>query len=174
MGNKDQEITTIDSLTAAFPELVQKVQESAVEAAKGKLEADAKKAEQERILELIGIQFNEDQSGKLKSVIESGVSAEQFKAIKSLNPKADAGDQETDEERQARQKALDAIAGAGAEDPGAGDGGAGKKDYMVLVEEYMAAHNVPRLKAMQAVNRSHPKEREEFINKQNPHLAKTG
>lgn len=174
MAEKKNEITTIDSLTAAFPELVQEVQEQAVDAAKGKLESDARKAEQDRVLELISIQFDGDQAEKLKSVIESGVSADQFRAIKGLETESNAGDSESDEEKKAREKALAAIEGAGAENPGAGEGETGKKDYMELVENYMAEKNVPRLKAMQAINRSHPKEREEFIKKQNPHLAKTG
>lgn len=172
-GEKNPKIETIDALTAAFPELVQQIQDRSVEAAKPKTESNARKAEQDRILSLIEIQFDEEQSTKLKSVIESGVSAEQFKAITDLSGKSKSGsDGESDEEKAAREKALKALENSGADNPGAGDDGVGKKDYMTLVEEYMTTHNVPRLKAMQAINRSHPKEREQYIKDQNPHLRK--
>jgi len=173
MDKGKQEIKSIDSLTAAFPELVQQIQDSAVNSAKAKIEGEAKKAEQGRILELIQIQFDGDQAAKLKSVIEAGVSPEQFRAIKDLDPKSTA-DGESAEDKELKQKMLDAITKAGAENPGSGGQDTGQKDYMVLVEEFMAANNVPRLKAMQVINRTHPKAREEFIRKHNPHMAKTG
>jgi len=169
----ENKIETIDQLTAAFPELINQVQDKAVEAARGKIENDSAMAERGRVLEIISVQFDEEQAAKLKSVIESGVSAEQFKAIKDLEPKAKAGG-ESDEDAEFKDKMLKNLEGSGAGDPGAGDAGEAPKDYMVLVEEYMAQYSIPRLAAMTRVNQDHPKAREEFIKKNNPKMANAG
>jgi signal peptide peptidase SppA len=167
----EQKIETVDQLTMAFPDLVNQIQDDAVKAATGQIKSDAIKAEQDRILELVGIQFDDDQAQSLKKVIESGVTVEQFEAVKKASNEPKAVDEEDEE---LKKKLLEGLESSGAGDPGAGDAGSGSKDYMTLVDEYMTAHNCPRLKAMQEVNRAHPKAREDYISKNNPQMANAG
>ena len=159
---KDPKIESVEMLTAAFPDLVLKVEELAIESSKDKFKAEGVAEERGRIVKLAGIQFDEEQAKNFKTIIDEGVTPAQLEAIKALNPKPAAEDDE-DEKKAAL---LKAIQDAGPDNPGS-DGDQADKDYMVMVEEYQAAHKCQKFDAMRAINRSHPKARETYIRRVN-------
>lgn len=118
---KEGKSMNLDELKSAHPELVEKlVQEGAAS-----VDVSAAVAgEKDRIMALAGVQF--DDGGKFLALVESGVSADQFKAIKEMSaPAVDPG-ADTDTEKAAM---LAMISGAGAADPGAAGAGTGPVDF---------------------------------------------
>jgi signal peptide peptidase SppA len=160
---RETKIDSVEMLTAAFPDLVLKLQEQAVESSREKIKADGVAEERSRIVQLAGIQFDEQQAKNFQTIIEEGVTPAQLKAIKSLNPPAAV---EEDDEDLKKDEMLKAIQEAGPENPGP-DGGEGEKDYMVMVEEYQLANSCTKFDAMRAINRIHPQAREDFIRRVN-------
>jgi signal peptide peptidase SppA len=166
---KKMEITNVDQLTEAFPDLVLQIQDSAKNKAKTEAEAATKAAEHKNIIKLIEIQFGAEAAEKFKVIIDSGMTAEQFEAAKSLTPDpepVDPPDPEDAAEADAQAAALEAIQDAGAANPGP-DTPAGEKDYMTVVREYMAEHNVGIFEAQRAVDKLDPELRKKFIHRAN-------
>ena len=58
---------------------------------------------------------------------------------------------------------MAAIQAAGAQNPGAGEGDGGDKDFMAIVEETMVAKKIGKVAAMQVVAKSHPKLHQQYI-----------
>lgn len=163
MEKKENKIETVDVLTAAFPELIMEAQDKAVEAVREKTRQEGITGERDRIIELVDIQFGKEQAAGLKKVIEEGVTPSQLKAIKALSPepkKEDAEDLEKD-------KMLKAIQNAGADNPGADGDQVDEKDFMVMVDEYQAAHKCRKIDAIAAVSAQHPKAHDAYIEKAN-------
>jgi len=168
---------TIEELRAEYPDLVKQIEEKA----KAGVDLDtpvseARETERQRILGLADVQFGEEKGGKFRAVVDSGVSVEQFKAIQEINFShgSQSGDAEPEGEAKGVEKAkgdmLDAIKGAGAENPGfdgndqgsTGDGG-----YMEAVERYQAEHKCSKFEAMRQVNLKNPDLRQKYIRKVN-------
>lgn len=120
------QIDSVKELKSAFPDLTVKLIQEGVDSVDVRAAVDmAVKAETERILGLAGIQF--DDGGKFKALVESGVSVDQFKAVKDLQPKK-SEDQETDPKAA---EMLDELKKANAQDPGqGGDAGDTPKDFI--------------------------------------------
>ena len=162
------EIQTVEQLIEAFPNLVNQIQETAAKKAKSEAEAETKKAEHENILKLIEIQFGKDEAGQFKTLLKTGVTAEQFQAVKNLNPEPDASDDSDDDsDDDAQKKALEAIQNAGADNPGPDAKNDSEKDYMTLCREYMAEHKVSMFEAQRAIDKLNPELREKFIKRAN-------
>jgi signal peptide peptidase SppA len=164
------EIQTVEQLIEAFPELVNQIQETAAKKAKSEAEAETKKAEHENILKLIEIQFGKDEAGQFKTLLKTGLTAEQFQAVKNLNPEPepepdDDGDDDGDDDAQTA--ALKAIQDAGADNPGPDSQSDSEKDYMTLCREYMAEHKVSMFEAQRAIDKTDPELRKKFIKRAN-------
>ncbi len=161
---------TLAELVAAYPEFAAELRAEGVRSVD--LAAASKTAvasERDRILGLAAIQFGEA-GGKFKTIVESGVTTEQLTAIRALNPEQPAAqaDQAAGKEQQTKEQLLAALAQSGAPQVGADSTThQGGKDYMTLVEEYMAANKCSKLVAMQAVTAAHPDVHREFIKKAN-------
>jgi len=81
-------IETVEQLKEAFPELAEKlIKEGAESIDIEQAATDAAQTEQTRILGLVDIQFGADAGEIFKSIVDSGVSVEQFDAINAANPK---------------------------------------------------------------------------------------
>ena len=101
---------------------------------------------------LVNIHFGEEVGEKFKALVDSGLDAEQYKAVKALEPekKPDA-----DAEAEAQAAALKAIEDAGPDNPGSGDS-TKTKDFLALVAEYRAAHKCGVVDAQKAVMSQYP------------------
>lgn len=133
---------------------------SGIEKAAKENQDTAKTEERDRILGLVNIQFGEDEGKKFKAVVETGVTVDQFAAIRKTQPKQISTD--------TQNQMLEAIHRAGAEDVGhdSHQAGAGK-DFLTQVEEHAALHKCTRTIAMQAVMRKDPKAHEAYLNSVN-------
>jgi signal peptide peptidase SppA len=164
-------ITTIIQLAAAYPELVAQMQQAAREEGVKSVDVvgagnDAAGKERTRILGLAAIQFGVEASDKLKAVVVSGVTVEQFQAITALNPPAKEIKTKGDE---TREKLLSALEQSGAVNPGAGGGDntTGGKDFIQMVEAYRFEHKCTKAVAMQAIRAQHPEAHEAWLKKAN-------
>lgn len=110
---------------------------------------EAKIQEKDRNLGLAEIQFGEEAGKTFKAVVETGVSEEQFAAIRKTQPKRASTDRQ--------DQMLEAIHQAGAEDVGQGAQQTGTgKDFMTQVDEHVALHKCSKTVAMQAVIQKDP------------------
>lgn len=127
-----------------------------IEKASGENQGTAKTQEKDRILGLVNIQFGEDAGEKFKAVVETGVTVDQFAAIRKTQP-AQAS---TDTQAQM----LAAIHKTGAEDAGQGGQHAGAgKDFLVQVDEHVALHKCSKTVAMQEVIKKDPAAHEAYL-----------
>lgn len=162
-----KDITTIEQLAAAYPELVTAIREQAVADVdlKAPVEAAAQ-AERTRILGLMETVFGAKARDEFTSIVNTGVTVEQLQAIRRATPEP----QGKEEALVATEKGkmLNAITAAGAGPVGAGDGKESEqKEYMVLVNEYIAANKCSMTAALQAVTKAHPDKHREYIKKAN-------
>ena len=169
MDSMKPEIKTIEDLRALAPALLQEAENKAMEIGAstvdlGPVKAEAADAERGRVMGLAKVHFGEEGGAKFEALVASGMSVEQYQAAVAAIGKPE-------EKKTAQADALAALKDSGAENPGAGNEPAGGKDYMALVDEYRAQKKVTKTEAMIAVNKSHPKARQDYINKNNPGLA---
>jgi capsid assembly protease len=163
-------ITTIEALTTAYPELTAAIREQA--AATVDLAGPRKEAaetERTRILGICNAHFGPEAGGKIAAIVQTGVTIEQYTAIKATEPVPVAG---VTAEDKKKAELLAAINSAGAGNPGAGGGGNEPlKDYMTMVQEYQAVNKCTMSAAMQAVTAAHPDKHREYIMKANERKA---
>lgn len=173
MDSMKPEIKNYEDLKAAAPEILKAAEDTAradgvksVDVEKAKKEAAS--AQQVQVVGMAEIHFGAEEGAKFKALIDSGISVEQYKATVAAigTPKPDKSAEEA-----ARLAALEALKNSGAQNPGAGNPPDGGKGYMALVDEYRAMHKCSKTDAMMAVNISHPKARQEYIEKNNPGLT---
>lgn len=117
----DAKIDSIKELKAAFPDLTAKLVQEGVDSVD--IET-AVKAETDRILGLAAVQFSEN-GDKFKALTESGVSVDQLKAIKAMEPETpeESGTPEEPETDPKAAEMLRELKKANAQDPGQGEGG---------------------------------------------------
>jgi hypothetical protein len=171
----EMKIETYEQLKAAAPEILKAAEDTA--RADGAKSVDVDKAKKEAadgagalIIGLAKIHLGEEIGAKFEALVASGVSVDQYKAMKSAIGDPPAAPAAATEE-VARLAALEALKTSGAQNPGAGNPAEGGKGYMVLVDEYRAQHKCSKTDAMMAVNRLNPQARQDFINKNNPGLT---
>jgi hypothetical protein len=158
--DQTMEIKTSEELAEAFPSLVLDIQGSTRRSVEeeGKLEI---KSERDRIVDLVKIQFGADQGESFGKLVHSDITPEIFKATKDL---VGAKDDEPTAADVAKQKILDELKAAGAENPGAdGNGNEPEKDYMTICNEYKLENKCSLLDAMRAVDKMKPDLRVSYI-----------
>lgn len=157
----DVQISTVEQLAAAFPDLAEALRvegENRVDT--GKIKTEAAAAESGRVMGLVKIQFGAEAGEKFQAVVNTGVTVEQFDAIRGAAPA-----ESTQASTLAEDKAeiLAALNNSGPENPGAGDPPGGKKDFMTLVHEHKAIANCTTTEAMQAVTKAYPEARGAYL-----------
>lgn len=156
-------IDTVEQLSAAYPDLVEDIRQKAiagVDITGARTEASGE--ENKRILGLVEAHFGEDAGGKFRALVDTGVSVQQLKAIKDIEPAA--GESAVSAEEQKQAEMLEAIHKAGAPNPGAGDPpNTGDKDFMSLVAEHQQLHKCGKVDAMKAVMKSNPQAHKGYI-----------
>ena len=157
---------SIEELTVMYPDLVAGIRKEEQEANKMNVEnikaeaaTVATTAEKDRIVGLAKVHFGEETAGKFEAIINTGVTVEQYQAIRP-EPEQSGEEQSIN---KAKEGMLAAIAQSGAENPGAGEGNGGDKDFMAIVDETMATKKVSKFKAMQMAVKSHPKLHQQYI-----------
>ena len=169
-GQQDKVIPkTADQLAELFPDLcaeIRKQGEDGVDTAA--ITDQATTGERDRILAIAKIHFGEEPAGKFEAVINTGVTAEQYQAIR---PKPVKSEEEKAIEA-AKAETLKAIQEAGADNPGAG-GGVENKDFMAVVEETAERKKISKTEAMQIVTVQNPELHQAFLKKSGsgPHLV---
>ena len=154
---------TADELAALFPNLcaeIRKQGENDVDTAA--IGERAVTGERDRILAIAKIHFGEEAAGKFEAVINTGVTAEQYHAIRPEPVKSE----EEKAIEAAKADTLKAIQEAGADNPGAGGGGE-DKDFMSVVEETAERKKISKSKAMQLVAKQNPELHQAFLKKAN-------
>ena len=168
--NKEDKIETLQQLAAAYPELVAAArQDGAASGEVDKLTAAAVEAERDRVLALAGQHFGVEEGEAFGTIVKTGVTFDQLKAIQAAGAGANQSGGGDAEEKSARQAALAALQESGPDSPGAsGGGGEGDKDFMTLVSEHQAAHpEATRTEAMQAVMAAAPAAHAAYIKQAN-------
>ena len=160
---------TVEQLRAEYPELVGQIEKASMDESEKIIDektealiAGAKKAERDRILSLVDIQFGEEVGEKFKAVVETEVSPEQLLAIREASgwrPSA-----ETDE---LKEQMLSVINYVSPPNPGAEAPTGGRANYIELVNDYQREHKCNKFEAMSAINSKHPSAREDYINSVN-------
>lgn len=159
---------TLAELTALCPELIAQAKQEAiasidVDGAKQEAVQAADKvhqAETARVYAIIGAAFSEEIAGKVKVIVDSGVTAEQYKALGvSLIPV------ESTSEQKKKDELLAAITTAGAATVGRADNAANNqnKDFNTLVADYMADKQCSRGEAIKAVVAANPEAHEKYL-----------
>jgi hypothetical protein len=165
------DIKSIEDLKAKYPELVQEIEDKARDGVNNEqtlksVAGEARTQERDRILGLADVQFGEEGGQKFRAVVDSGVTVEQFKAVSEVTGKAPVEEPESDEANtvnDAKKEMLDAIEGAGAENPGSGNSSGQQANFMKLVDDYQKEHKCSKYEAMQAVNRENPDLRKSYL-----------
>ena len=122
----------------------------------GGVQKESADAERNRVLGIIAVELGDECAAKYRALVESGVTVEQYQAIKAMQPAAAQKDDKKDE-------ILSALHRASPENPGPTSGKEGAKDYMIRVEEHAAAHKCSKTEAMQAVRKANPKEYQAWL-----------
>lgn len=171
-GGDIMKVESIEQLKEAFPELTDRLETDAKKAGVASVDADAIKKsaadnERARILGLAGVQFGKEAGEKFKAVVETGVTVEQFTAIKEAAGTPEKSG-EADAVTKAKEAMLENIHQAGAANPGANSGAqGGEKDFMALVAEHMAVHKCGKVDAMKAVMRTDPRAHAKYLDSVN-------
>lgn len=155
-------------LKAQHPELMQAI---ITDAQKGLIKAEdvqaqlqaAATTERDRVVGLAVALMGEELGNKFKAAVETGVTAEQAKALGAtlLPPQASAGQGKQEE----ILKALQDAHGQGIP-PANGDQGAEAgqgQDFMALVKTHQAEHKASLEEAMAAVAKAHPEAHQAYI-----------
>ena len=171
-NNNEKVILTIDDLRAEHSDLVKQIETDARAGVDIETPAsEARKAECARVLGMVEVQFGAEQGEKFRAVVETGVTVDQFKAIKGTNPEPETTG--TDTELNAVETAKAALAAAleaaGPENPGfdANGNSEGGQDYMAAVNAYQRENKCTKFEAMQTVNRENPELRKSYLKKAN-------
>lgn len=174
MEQKDQvaSITTVEQLAAAYPALVASIRDEGAKSVDvSAFVTEAVKHEKERIIGLAAIHFGDDAGNKFKVIAESGLSIEQYKAVRTAMTESGSAD---DEEAKKRDEMLAAIKTAGPANPGSGKEPVNHngKDFMAAVNEYVSLHKCTKTEAMKKVIAENPKLHEEYLRKVNMQIIK--
>lgn len=124
--------------------------------------AEAVAGEKTRLLGLASAVFGEEEGKKFESLVESGVSVEQYKAISGLSKQPDESGAD-DGETKAQEKALNALENSGAEDVGHGGNQTDDKDFMGQVKALQEAEGIPYSDAWIRVRKDYPELHAEYI-----------
>ena len=150
---------TAEQLVAEYPDQVARIQE---EAARRGAES-----ERDRTLGLAAVMFGEEEGARLRALCESGVTVEQFQAVRDaagIGAEAESGAAGKDD---IKKEMLEAIQEAGAEDVGAGASAAeGPRDFMEAYRAIKEEGNLTAEQAMKKAVRLYPELHKEFLKRQ--------
>ncbi|MDY6903697.1 MAG: signal peptide peptidase SppA [Thermodesulfobacteriota bacterium] len=161
------EIKTVEQLSATYPDLCRQVAETA--AAGVDMETPRTEAvltETDRILALAKVHFGDEATEKFEGIVRGGISADQYKAMAdALAAPETAGE---DPDGDFKQKVLDGINNAGATDVGAGNaGGKDTDDFMAMVKSIKDEEQCTLSVAMSRAAKKHPDLHKAYIEKAN-------
>ena len=155
-----KDITTVEQLQEAFPQLAKQIADQAAESARAGVDVETPKteavsAETERILGLAKIHFGDEAGGEVAAVVKGGVTVEQYQAMAdALGGGQSAGD---GADAQFRQQMAEGINKANAPDVGAGGGnGSGPQTWEQAVAAIQAEEKCTRAAAMKKAVRQYP------------------
>lgn len=119
--------------------------------------------ERTRLLALVSLVIGQESADRIRALLESGATSEQISVVMAMDTNAPTQGADCSE---FKKEMLSAIQAAGAGNPGGGksDTAAGK-DYLVLVDEYVAVHKVSKNEALKKVASLHPDKHREYIEK---------
>ncbi len=171
MDKNQTKIETTEQLAAAYPDLAEKLRAQGRDGVDtAAVASEAADKERTRILGLASVQFGPKAGDKLKAVVETGVTVEQFTAItEAAGAPQTPADTAAASLEKAKADQLAAIQASGPANPGADSqaSAAAGKDFMALVAEYRQAHKCGQIDAMQAVIRANPEAHKAYIRKVN-------
>jgi signal peptide peptidase SppA len=152
--NDKLKIETVAQLAATHPDLIEEIREDYFD--KGVQSVDvgvakqaARDEERDRILGLVSAKFGEDEGDNFKTLVETGVTVEQFKAISKSAP-------EKKPEKDAQAEMLDEITKAGADNPGPDDGSSDSGDFMAAAQAYKQQMSCSLVDAMKHIRKTKP------------------
>ncbi|MBN1105805.1 MAG: signal peptide peptidase SppA [Deltaproteobacteria bacterium] len=151
---------TLETLRADHPDLVEALQ---AEGAATVNLTEALSLERERILGLAGIQFGTDACDKFRAIVESGITMEQFKAVRGLEAKAPEN-----KVTQKMEEMLEAIQSAGPENPGAGGASTGPRDFTEAWQAIKEEKKCSTEEAMKKAVKLYPDLHKAYLSKQQP------
>ena len=159
---------TVETLKTLYPEVDSTIRAEAYATglAEGQKDAGGKAtlADRIRITGILAAALGDEIGPKAQALIESGITADQYKATGATLIVSAA-----DAEAQMKEKILAALNKTGASSLGA-DGKpivpGGKKDFETLVTEHEAANKSSHADAIRAVVRLHPEVHDEYVAKQ--------
>lgn len=163
---KTMDKITLETLRADAPDLVAQLRdEGRAEAARESetKTAEAVTAESVRILGLAAVMFGEEDGAKFTALVESGITVDQYKAVKGAS-----GDKEEKAGEELKARILAELQNEDKVNLGP-DGkplaASCDDDFMALVEEYRTKRNYTKGAAIQAVAASHPEAHQEWLKK---------
>jgi len=160
--NQDGPVTVAE-LEAAHPDLVMDIRNEAIAGVDIETPRQAgADTERERIMGLAGIQFGEDETGKFRAIVESGVSVEQFEAVRAVTPQS----ADTPENPDKMGEMLDAIQETGPDNPGPNGQGTGPADFTEAWKAIKQEENCSTEAAMKKAVKAHPGLHDAFLHGQ--------
>lgn len=155
---------TAQNLSEAFPEVIGEIAEAAHTAGAASVDqkaigSAAVAAALEGIMALATAFFGAANAEKFKTLMATGVTPDQIKAL-GIVPEAAA---ESEEERKRKADLLAGIQAAGANNPGSGGGNSGSKEFTALVAAYQTEHKCSRIDAIRATANAHPEAHAAYI-----------
>lgn len=159
---------TLAELEAFLPELVVQAREEGrksvdIEVLKAETRtecASAHNAEKERIMGLMMAMCGDEIGVKIKTVIETGITPEMYKAIGATVLTKPESSEET-----LKAQLLTSLKDSGAGNPGSGDGlsSGTPKDWSAAVDAYQKENKCTRSEAIKAIESSNPGLRETYL-----------
>lgn len=156
---------TVDVLSAEYPDLVKEIRnEGAASVDVDALRQAGADSERERILGLAGIQFGEDEAGRFRAIVESGVTVEQFEAVRAVTPQS----AEVPERPDKMDEMLEAIQDAGSENPGPNSQVKGPADFTEAWKAIKQELGCSTEKAMKKAVKAYPDLHSTFLKQPAP------
>jgi len=156
---------TLDRLEAEAPELVGKIRDAAAAAVDMEpARAEGAASERDRILGLAEVQFGEEQAARLKGLVDSAITVDQFKAVRALDPTPAVEKIEPKTEKM--DEMLTAIQAAGAANPGADSAPGGPVSFTAAWQGIKTEKGCSAEQAMKEAVRTYPDLHAAFLNGQ--------
>jgi signal peptide peptidase SppA len=167
MSGKTIEIKTYDELAAIGGDVLKSAEEKAFKTGADSVdlagaETRSRDGERGRVLGLASAFLGDEDGAQFAAIVNSGITVDQFKAVSGAKRQKAVEDD--------KQKMLQSIIDAGAENPGAGGGGSAERDFFALVDAVQAEKKISRYQALQEVTRKHPDARRRMLEQNNPRL----
>jgi hypothetical protein len=164
---------TVAELKTTLPELCAQLESDAKMSVDVQGQAAAARTEErDRILGLVTVEFGDEAGAKFQALVSTGVTVDQLKAIKAMNPPVTVtAIPGQDAEARAKQEILDALKKTGAENPGAGGNERPKavgKNFLTLVKTYQDEYGVKRSVAIKETIAAHPDAHAAYLAEANP------